>query len=84
MQIENSVHFQYLAEELGKSGFQLVKVGFDPDRLVFHKAKNYNEYSVVLNKRTMCVEIYFAGQQVSTAAIGELQPSVLVGESGAA
>lgn len=84
MQIENNVHYQYLAEELGKSGFYLDKTSFDPDRLVFHKAKKYNEYSVVLNKRTMSVEIYYEGQLVSLPAIGGSQVSVLPSESVAA
>ena len=82
MQIENNVHYQYLAEELGKSGFHLDKSTFDPERLVFHKAKKYIEYSVVLNKRTMSVEVYHRDQLVSLPANGGSYVSVLPSESG--
>lgn len=84
MIIENSIHYQYLAEELGKSGFRLDKSTFDPERLVFHNSKKHKDYRVVLNKRAMLVEVYFADQLVSLPASGHEQVSVLVGESVAA
>jgi len=83
MMIENNVHYQYLAEELGKSGFYLDKSTFDPDRLVFHKSVKYIDYRVVLNKRAMAVEVYHKDQLVSLPANGSWQPSVLLGQSAA-
>jgi len=81
MMIENNVHYQYLAEELGKSGFHLDKSTFDPDRLVFHKSVKFIDYRVVLNKLSMAVEVYHKDQLVSLPANGGWQPSVLLEQS---
>lgn len=65
IQCENSLSFQYLIEELGKSGFRRVIPTLDnTDILVYQHRETYKDYAVHLNPRTLTADIYYRNDKL--------------------
>ena len=74
MLVENNVHYQYIIEEVRKSGFVPDKSNDDKG---LHVMVNDKGYRVVLNSRSMTCDVYYNDKLISEPAIGYSQPRTM-------